>query len=150
MSPNFSSRPAQAEDEKAIKDFLALNELPFEDIRLETLNDFIVLQSEDKIIGTVGLEICDTDGLLRSLAVTPTHRGQNLGLKLTALITEHAQQQGIRALYLLTTTADSFFANLGYEIIERRAAPDEIQATEEFRRICPDSAVCMKKDIHAA
>jgi len=48
-------------------------------------------------------------------------------------------------LYLLTTTAETFFVRCGYEVIDRAAVPEEIRATAEFRDLCPASSLCMKK-----
>lgn len=46
-------------------------------------------------------------------------------------------------LILLT----DFFAREGYGVIERRTAPQEMQASEEFRLLCPSSAICMAKSL---
>ena len=48
---------------------------------------------------------------------------------------------------LLTQTARDFFAHLGYRVIERTEAPEEVQGSEEFRSLCPASAICMVKII---
>jgi len=50
-------------------------------------------------------------------------------------------------LYLLTTTAESFFQNFGYRTVERSLVPDLIQETVEFSSLCPDDATVMKKDL---
>jgi amino-acid N-acetyltransferase len=62
-------------------------------------------------------------------------------------IEEYAISQRVRHLYLLTTTADLFFARTGYQVIPRESAPAPIQETAEFQSICPASAVCMVKDL---
>jgi N-acetylglutamate synthase-like GNAT family acetyltransferase len=48
---------------------------------------------------------------------------------------------------LLTQTARDFFAHLGYRVIDRSEAPEEVQGSEEFRSLCPASATCMVKMI---
>jgi amino-acid N-acetyltransferase len=63
---------------------------------------------------------------------------------LVTAIENYAQSQGMAHLYLLTTTAVDFFVGQGYRRIARDAVPAPIQATEEFRSICPDSAVCLE------
>jgi hypothetical protein len=59
----------------------------------------------------------------------------------------HARLLGVERLYLLTTDAEEYFATLGFKPIERSEAPAPIQATSQFRSLCPKSAVCMARDI---
>lgn len=58
-----------------------------------------------------------------------------------------ARAARIDRLVLLTQTAADFFARQGYRVMERDAAPQEVQASEEFRSLCPSSAVCMVKSL---
>jgi amino-acid N-acetyltransferase len=52
---------------------------------------------------------------------------------------------GVEVVYLLTTTAESFFAHRGYRRIERSQAPESIRSTREFSEICPASSAFMSK-----
>lgn len=56
---------------------------------------------------------------------------------------EDAARRGISQVYLLTETAESFFAIRGYSVATREDAPAEIAVAEEFTTLCPDSAVLM-------
>ena len=56
---------------------------------------------------------------------------------------------GVHELVLLTTTAAPFFARRGYQIIDRLDAPAGVQRSEEFRGLCPASAICMQRVLHA-
>ena len=49
-------------------------------------------------------------------------------------------------VYLLTTTADRYFAKLGFAAVDRAAVPAEIRASPEFASICPDDATVMYRD----
>lgn len=121
-------------------------ELPAEDLTAGKLGDFLVAEDEDSNVGgMVGLEKAGDSGLLRSLVVDPAARNLGLGSLLVAAIEDRARQAGIGRLYLLTNTAERYFPTLGYCPIERSDAPHGIQQTEEFRDLCPDSAVCMVK-----
>ena len=71
----------------------------------------------------------DPTALLRSLAVRADARGSGLGADLLAHAESQAAALGVDALYLLTTTAERFFAARGYATTTRDAAPPEIQAT---------------------
>ena len=96
-------------------------------------------------MGCVGLERYGENGLLRSLAVEPDYRRQGLGARLLAAIEARAASGVVRTLYLLTTTAESFFAARGYTVTDRNNVPEAIGGTSEFQSMCPDSAVCMAK-----
>ncbi len=142
--------PASAHNEAAIKQLLRSCDLPFEDITTSHLRHFFIVsdgaQSDSaQIEAVVGLEVGGEFGLLRSLAVVPSRRGQGLGIRLVEHMEAYALSQQIAALYLLTTTADGFFAHLGYEVISRASAPAALQVMAEFQSICPDSAICMQK-----
>jgi amino-acid N-acetyltransferase len=98
--------------------------------------------------GVVGIEPCGDVGLLRSLAVRPDRRGSGLGSALVLEAERLAAGRGLRALYLLTTTAEPFFGRRGYARLSRDQAPPEIQATSEFASVCPSSAAFMCKQLH--
>ena len=99
------------------------------------------------MIGAIGVEAHGDVGLLRSLVVHPSHRGQGAGKRLTDEIESFAKRKGIKTLYLLTTTAADFFTHLGYRVIQRAQVPASIAGTEEFKTICPVSAVCLFKNL---
>lgn len=140
-------RPASIHNETAIKQLLQSCDLPFEDINPAHLEHFFVVQNDTQVDAAVGLEVCGEFGLLRSLSVASSLRGQGVGLQLVEHIEAHARAQQISALYLLTISADKFFAKLEYQVIPRSSAPVPLQDTAEFQSICPASAVCMYKQL---
>ena len=139
--------PASIHNETAIKQLLQSCELPFEDINPAHMEHFFIVQNGAQINAIIGLEVCGEFGLLRSLAVTLSLRGNGLGYRLVEHIEAYARSQQISALYLLTTSADQFFGKLDYQVISRSSAPALLQATAEFQSICPDSAICMRKQL---
>lgn len=138
-------RLATSKDLPAVLALLEGAGLPYQDLTTAHLADFLVAESGHSILGIVGLERCHEDALLRSLAVRPESRLTGLGTQLADAAEDHARQTGVDTLYLLTTTAADFFARRGYEVIERRAAPPELQKTTEFSSLCPSQAVCMRR-----
>ncbi len=115
---------------------------------IELLTDnCLVAKLDSKLVGTVALEPFGQSALLRSLAVAPDCRGHSLGRSLSARMVSHARLLGVEELYLLTTDAEQYFAALGFKRAERGGAPAQIQATSQFRSLCPKSAVCMMQDI---
>jgi len=109
----------------------------------EHLDSLFVVRDEGALVGCVGMEVYGDVGLLRSLAVRPSTRGSGVGTLLVEALFERARRRGLRALYLLTTTAEDYFPRFGFEVIAREDADPRLHASEEFRGACPDSATCM-------
>jgi amino-acid N-acetyltransferase len=122
-------------------------DLSTEDIGPEMLEHFLVAHLGQALVGCVGLEVLEEVGLLRSVAVDEAHRGTGLGKELVAAMEEHAKDAGVRGLYLLTTTAEGFFAGLGYRKISREEAPSGIAGTKQFSELCPSSSCFMVKSL---
>jgi amino-acid N-acetyltransferase len=118
-----------------------------EDLSPQLLRDFLVCRRAAQIVGVVGLEIVRPYALLRSLAVDRPARKQGVGKGLVLAAERYARARGVRTLFLLTTTAEPYFASQGYVPARRQDAPDALQKTGEFERFCPDTAVCMHKDL---
>ena len=136
-------------DVAAVRALLAAAGLPVADLTAASLADFWGCRAGEELAGAIGLERYGAVALLRSLAVAPDWQGRGLGAALLAHAERAARQRGIAALYLLTTTAEAFFARHGYVRIPREAAPPVLQQTAEFAALCPASAVCLTKPLDA-
>lgn len=136
--------PARSEDEAAIRRLLQQAELPYEDFAAH-LAHFLVARQDGAVIGAVGFELHGSDALLRSLVVAPDWRGDGLGGALLRRIEDEAAQKGVCHFYLLTTTAEKFFARRWFKKIAREQVPPAVAATPEFRRLCPASATCLTR-----
>lgn len=139
-------RPGTAADRDAVLALLEQSALPTRDL-VDAAVRFWIAEQGTRLVGVVGLERHGAHGLLRSLAVAPDARGSGLGVELVATLEQAARQSGIDGLVLLTETARTFFERLGYAVIARGDAPPAVQASTEFRSICPASATCMWKAI---
>jgi amino-acid N-acetyltransferase len=51
-------------------------------------------------------------------------------------------------VYLLTTTAESYFPKFGFVQTTREVVPTAVQQSVEFRSACPASAVVMRKTLN--
>lgn len=136
-------RSAETRDYPAIISLLKIAKLPPDGVE-ENLSNFLVLNREGKIIGTVGLEIYGDKALLRSLAVAPQEQGNGYGIRLYQAIIRKAQEQVISEIYLLTETAEKFFAARGFEKIPRDIVDERVKSSVEFQSACPASAACMR------
>ena len=82
---------------------------------------------------------------LRRYADTNAPFGKAICRLAQPCIEDRACRLHLSCLYLLTTTAEEFFARCGYEPIDRSRVPEAIRATAEFQSLCPASSVCMRK-----
>ncbi|HKN69393.1 MAG TPA: arsenic resistance N-acetyltransferase ArsN2 [Gemmatimonadaceae bacterium] len=137
-----SLRSARSADLPGIEKLLTASDLPLAGVA-DTLPGFVVAESDGEIVGTAALEVCCDNALLRSVAVAPSWRSRGLGRALVTRVIGDAEARGLRALYLLTTTAERYFPSFGFEAIARDQAPPDIRETEEFRGACPASATVM-------
>jgi amino-acid N-acetyltransferase len=126
---------------------LAAADLPIEDLTARHCENFFFTGPPDAPSGLVGVELFGDVALLRSLAVSEALRGSGAGSALLAYAEQHARRNGATRIYLLTTTAEAFFARRGYVRLPRGAAPDAIRATREFSGICPASSAFMFKEL---
>ena len=65
-------------------------------------------------------------------------------LLLVGAIVAAARESSLRDLYLLTTTAPTFFERLGFARISRADVPAAVAASWEFRVGCPQTAQAMR------
>jgi amino-acid N-acetyltransferase len=119
--------------------------LPVSDLTEAHLQHFFFTGTDGAPSALVGLELYGEDALLRSLVVSAAARTQGLGSALMLHAEEYAAAHRVRAIYLLTTTAESYFAHRGYKSIDRAEAPPSIQSTREFASLCPSSSAFMIK-----
>lgn len=136
-------RTATPADDAAIRQLLQSAGLPADDVASGP-QQYVVAHDGARLVGTVGVEVVGTDALVRSLAVVPEWRGRGIAGALHRRILEVARRRGVRALFLLTTTAEDYAARRGFRRIDRSDVPPAILALPQFRRLCPASAACMR------
>jgi amino-acid N-acetyltransferase len=144
MRTGLSFEAAQEQDIPAIAQLLRSYSLPAEDFGPH-LKHFIVARSNDEVLGCIGLEAQQTMGLLRSLAVKREFQKRGIARELCFRLEQKADSLGVRELFLLTTTAERFFANRGFQVWNRKDAPEWIRNNDQFTSLCPSSAVLMRK-----
>ncbi len=137
--------PATPADVPAIAALLRAAELPADDFAPHVAH-FLVARQDGEIIGAVGAEVCGPEALLRSLVVAPAQRGTGLGTRLVNELEHAAGAWGVARWWLLTTTAEKFFAARGFEVAARHAAPGPIRQTGQFNGGCCGSAVCLTRE----
>jgi amino-acid N-acetyltransferase len=141
-SKRFTIRMARATDLGAIEELLTASELPTTGVK-DALGGFMVAESDNRLVGVVGMERCGRYGLLRSTAVSAEWRGRGVAKELVERVIANAERKGVQALYLLTTTAEQYFPSFGFRVTSRDVVPDEIRNTCEFSETCCASATVM-------
>lgn len=141
MSP---VRPASADDLAGIRRLLENAGLPTSDLA-SARPEFLTIGEDGNVVAAGALQRFGSSALLRSVVVSHDHRGIGLGGAIVHELERQARGARIERLILLTQTAAGFFARRGYQVIERSAAPPDVQQSEEFRSLCPGSATCMAK-----
>ena len=139
-------RTASADDLPAVEDLLKKTSLPVDGVE-DSIGSFIVAERNGRVVGVGGVERCGEFGLLRSVAVDPLARSGGVGAAITERLIADSEATGLRALYLLTTTAEKYFPSFGFDETPRDAVPHEIRRTAEFKDICPSSATVMRRDL---
>jgi arsenate reductase len=115
--------------------------LPTDDL-LEGNQRFYALVRGD-VIGFGGYCRDGREVLLRSIVVASERRRAGNGRFIVAALLDRSREDGAKRAWLLTTTAQPFFEQLGFVVNRREAAPREISNTREFSTLCPVTAVLM-------
>jgi len=136
-------RPAVEADLAAIKALLEANGLPTAGVD-DHWKTFLVARDGETVVACGGAEAYQFAALLRSVAVTPTHRSHGLGRRIVRQLLDRLASRGLREFYLLTTTAEEYFRKRGFKTIDRDEVHPQLLSSREFQDACPDSAVCMR------
>ena len=139
-------RRARASDIDSISGLLSSSDLPLDGVA-DTVADFYVAEAMGTVVGSVGIETHGEYGLLRSAAVSEALRGRGVGRRLVTEALNDASRRGMRALYLLTTTAEEYFPSFGFEKVERSSVPAELNDSAELKGACPASATVMRRGL---
>ncbi len=138
---------AEPPDRETIVRLLVASDLPTEDLDGEWHESYLVVRDDEAVAGIVGLEMLGRIGLIRSLATSPTHRRRGVASALLTAAETRAADRGLEMVFALTVTAEAFLSKRGFEAVDRTTVPEGIRTTAEFRELCPETAVCLRKRI---
>jgi len=80
---------------------------------------FVYREDQGPLIGVGALHICWAGlGEIRSVAVTPEHRGRGIGARLVTTCLAEARVLGLSEIFLLTLVPD-FFRRFGFKVVSR-------------------------------
>jgi amino-acid N-acetyltransferase len=129
-------------DVPIIEALLIANKLPTEGIS-DHWKTFVVARDGDVIVGCGGAEAHEFAALIRSVVVAESHRSRGIGRRIVRQLLDRLASRGLREFYLLTTTAQAYFAKRGFKPIDRDEIHPQLLASAELTGACPDDAVCM-------
>jgi amino-acid N-acetyltransferase len=123
-----------------------LRELGLESEGLEPgMPNLLVAELDGYLVGCAALESDGSYGLMRAVGVTEQAHGRAIGAQLVHGIHEIAKELGLRAVFLLTTTAAEYFCRFGYEI--DHGPPAVVTTSSEYAVCSTRQAILMRKNI---
>lgn len=146
MQVTIKTRKAKNNDLATISKLLKEEQLPTEDLDNE-LEHFIVAEGENGIVGTIGLEKYGDTGLLRSMIVNTEYRNHGIASRLVKELLDYAKAQNLSSLYLITNTAEDYFARKGFVKIDKEKVAKPVLRSKEFNGLCPASSTIMFQNL---
>ncbi len=93
---------------------------------LGLIPQFFIVEAKARVIACVAIEVFSTElGEVRSLAVDPSYKNQNLGMLLLREIEAYARQLGLTKMMALTYV-EGFFHKYGYQTVEMSSLPEKV------------------------
>jgi amino-acid N-acetyltransferase len=139
-------RRAKPEDQRSIRRLLSDFNLPLDG--LEDTKLWVAETTTRFIVGVAGLELYGKQSLLRSVAIDKKLHTRGYGTTLVNYVIDEAKRSGVHELFLLTTTAPSFFRKLGFREDTRDNVSGKITNSVEFKYACSKTAILMRLDLN--
>lgn len=106
---------------------------------------FVVSGDVRGLAGCAAAELHGEQALLRSVATRAGARAAGLGAALAEEALTRAAAGGASEAWLLTETAEAFFAKRGFVRVAREAAPAWLRAHPQWTTQCPAAAIVMRR-----
>ncbi|NCB26837.1 MAG: GNAT family N-acetyltransferase [Bacteroidia bacterium] len=82
-----------------------------------------ITEADQTLIGAASLEMRAGEYVVADVAVDPIYRGLHIGVELMGEVEEEIKRRGGKKAWLVAKVP-GFYTKLGWDIIERREAPD--------------------------
>ena len=93
---------------------------------LALIPQFRIIEDGDRVVGCVAIEVFSHElGEVRSLAVDPAYKDQQLGQRLLVAVEDYARELGLSKMMALTYV-ERFFHKFGYETVEMTSLPEKV------------------------
>ncbi|SHE97375.1 amino-acid N-acetyltransferase [Seinonella peptonophila] len=135
-------RRAVATDMKTIEQLLTEASLPAVETGNGRQHFFVVEEPEQRlVVGTIGMEIYEKCGLLRSFVMDRQLWNAEIGIQCIEILIQYARQLELASIYLVTQAAEGFFQQLGFAPISVDKLPIEIQESTPVQKMEQSSSV---------
>jgi N-acetylglutamate synthase-like GNAT family acetyltransferase len=142
--PHPTLRPAVGPDLPTIASLLHEGDMPAGAVRERVGRTLVAELDRRTLIATAAWEpVQDGIGLLRSVSVTERVRGKGVGALIVAGTLRAAAAAGLKQIYLVTPSAEGFFARCGFTTVRRDQLPDSVARHRQVTRDCPSTAAVM-------
>ncbi|WGY70482.1 GNAT family N-acetyltransferase [Burkholderia cepacia] len=135
-------RAAAVSNLTSIEALLRASDLPVAGVA-DHLPNFIVAVDADGMTACGGIEYHGNFALIRSIAVAEGARGNGLGKAVVSRLLDACRGRAVEAIVLRTTTAETYFARLGFVRIALGDVPGPLLSSGQFAGVCPASATVM-------
>ena len=125
-------RNASIDDIPSIEALLTAENLPTEGI-INAIDTFWILDERGHLVGSIGLEIYEDVGFIRSVVVAPEKRGQGLGDRLMQVALNEALDRAFHRVYLFTVNADGFFSSFGFQKCPLEEFEPAVQTSSQYK-----------------
>jgi len=127
--------PVTSADVPALLEFLSVADLTLSGLDSPAVHLWIDRDDNGAIVGSTGFELSmsGTDALIRSVAVSPSLRGQGRGLELAIFALDAAASAGAQMAWLFSRRSGPFWQKLGFELADRHALATALSSTQQVQ-----------------
>lgn len=113
------------------------------------VGDYYVAEADGRVVGAIGLDRLGDDALLRSACVDAEWRGRGVASALVEHALTEAALEALDHVYLVTASADRFFARFGFAKVGETDLPLAITRVLARDRARAASAIPMRLQLSA-
>ena len=131
----FAIRLAHDGDQDRLQRFLALANVTISS-NLSEESQFLFVEELDKkkIVATVGLEVYQSAGMLRSFVIDSSVQDARISCMLIDLILAYAKKLSLKKIYLITEKGPQFFEKWGFQETSFDLLPNEAMKSEHVQQ----------------
>jgi glycerol 3-phosphatase-2 len=144
--PMVQVRPARQDDAGEVAALLRAASLDPDAVSDPTSSMAVAADDDGHLLAAAAAPVRVEEAYLHSVAVTEDARGSHIGILVTAAALRRAAGEGARRAYLVTETAEGFFARLGFEPFKRGDLPGWVSP---LATSCSRSAGAMHRPLRA-
>jgi amino-acid N-acetyltransferase len=102
---------------------------------------------QERLAGTVGMEVYGRSGLLRSFVVERKAWNPDLGISMFGAAMALAKRLQLQDLFLLSKSVHPLFLAMGFQPVEWDKAPREMRESDHVRQVSADAGTLMRLDM---